>query len=740
MRRRSGLLILLSVLLIQSIALPAIAGLTDIPVTGTVKDRAGTGLAAVKVNYGTRQAWTDSSGNFTINLPAGQSFTLYATKTGLESESQSGTAWPGTEVHFEMYYKLNHWQTPSVFNNSSPVTITVMAKSYAPPSTSCLSWTDQASGTNVSLQLSNGVPGGESTWTGTYVVPATHRDGTFGTWAVSRDCSSGTDLTYTSGSSYLIDSVAPVIDLNSLVPRAGDDTTFVKQPLILSASDAGSGLDPNGARFEFGALGGNGSIPLVGVYKTGPPRFVATPPDLAAGTQYAVTATVHDLAGNASAVEWDFYAITTTVSSIVLTTIDSAPTSSEEFDLFNDLYRFDQTPVQMSAFSLTRTSNAHSGRIRVLAPFPLGNLQVRYSLGFEEHASIREAGEKPIRAIHSVEPSSGVVVTIPPSTGELGQVTAIVPKGASNVALEAVSITTSPSLRTCADPIGAPDPRCWPDPVMPLTFSASDGSSEVRAFGHACPTKVIESQNSFNVDSSFSLSSTCDPINVVFQSNDGVVNNQAQTASIPYYLCPTSDKTYVYADPSYDYKEICTTRDPNSLDFWDSWIRNDAATYTYLHDIDDFFPLAETKNEGFWYERNNVGSTHLWWFDSRCCVGFHVTEQWRYATHWHSEGLTQDLYFDGGIYGDRKHRDYCKFDTFDSECQQYTARGTAYFHIDPWIFWCYPTGSQDPVVEHEWVVTKQYPYWIMRLYDPCPLLRYRNSGYLAKHPGSEFVP
>lgn len=232
--------------------LPAQSAIGDIPVTGTVTDKAGTPLQGVKVSDGRKWSWTDSEGRFSINEPATSGFILTASKTGLVSESFWGTAFPGTIVDFRLFYILSTSLSPEAFNNFAPKTITITVKSYAPRH-SCVTWTDIATGNQVELMLSGDSVGGESAWIGSYSVPSETVDSKYATSTIVKDCTTTVALTRPFNKTYKVDSVSPF--LRAITPLNRGNASMSPLRVHALVQDGLSGVNPASVTMALADLG-----------------------------------------------------------------------------------------------------------------------------------------------------------------------------------------------------------------------------------------------------------------------------------------------------------------------------------------------------------------------------------------------------------------------------------------------------------------------------------------------------
>lgn len=220
---------------------PAQAGLTDISVTGRVTDPSGRPLENVHISDGNDWTLSDSFGAFSIDEALGSSFTLSASKPGLATAYKSATALVGTTVEFQLYYVLSATLSPNVFNNNPPKTLAISVTSYAPTS-SCVTWTNTQTGSVVSLSLANSVPGGESTWNGSYAVPAGTADGSYSYSVVAKDLCPGTQLSTRLERSYIVDSSPPI--LRGITPIDGSNASVSPLKIHALVQDFVAGVDP----------------------------------------------------------------------------------------------------------------------------------------------------------------------------------------------------------------------------------------------------------------------------------------------------------------------------------------------------------------------------------------------------------------------------------------------------------------------------------------------------------------
>lgn len=315
-KRRLGARFLFVSLAISIVApsLPAEA-IGVMTIQGNIRDPIGRPIQGAAVADGSQTVYSDANGHYMLEEQRISNYLSAVSKLGFESTSRLVTPLEALNpIDFTLKYVLLAPQTnPQAFNNNPPKTLQITVKSYA-PTNSCVSWADQATGTNLALSLTTAVPGGQSTWSGSFAVPAGTVDGTYTHSAVARDCPSGTDLTRVISGTYVVDSVAPVI--SRLAPEDHGNTMFGVQRIMAIATDkSGSGVDVTTSvitlRDETSAGPVTTFAGLTNTYDSASGWLKSPANSLSAGDTYRATLQVKDRAGNASAFrEWRFRAVT----------------------------------------------------------------------------------------------------------------------------------------------------------------------------------------------------------------------------------------------------------------------------------------------------------------------------------------------------------------------------------------------------------------------------------------------
>lgn len=460
----------LAAILINLGGLPAGAGLTDIDVTGTVTDMAGTSVSGVRISDGDKAVWTNANGNFVIKEPLGAGFTLSATRVGLISSSKSGTAWPGTVVTFKLYYALSVALSPNAFNNSPPKTLQLAAKSYAPPE-SCLVWTDAATGAQVTLALQQAVLAGESTWTGSFPVAADRSDGSY-TWRMVGDTCSGTAVTKVASGQFIVDSWAPMLLLEGLAPPADGNTTLANQPLVVTVQDLGSGADASTVQLTIRTRSGDQlPTPSKSLRWLNSTTLVVTssPVALTEAGLYTASVSVSDRAGNLLSYSWNFRRITVSVSQAnaeIEPSIGKLVSSSVGFNDWSFLPR-----LRIGQFQVSSGLTEHSGFGPIGQIVDVSSARIEFDLGPTHLVSdVRPFPQGATATVYKqflkLKDEGADTKTLYGQTVYLEPVTVKLSQGAENPLLIMDPVRSTPYVPASDCP--TPDslvPSCTPDPL-----------------------------------------------------------------------------------------------------------------------------------------------------------------------------------------------------------------------------------------------------------------------------------
>lgn len=472
-RMKRKLLTIFSTVLILATATvsSASASLGDIPITGTVKDKAGAPLVGVLVSDGTHWDETDTLGQFEVQRAVGQSFVLTASRTGLVALSKSATALPGTTVTFELFYSINSSLSPGVFFNGPPKVMTLSLSSYA-PSSSCLRWRDLDSGAVLQLQLANPIPGGASAWAGSFPVPGITPDGTHLTEAWAETCNSSIRLSPVVQSPYTTDSVPASIDISSISPPDGANTVFSAQPLLARVSDDRSGVNP--ASISFKLIDESSSPTQVVSYSaTVSAGWARTAPvTLVSGHSYKIEIIAADRAGNATvASQRDGFSLFPVTPSSGLAQITETVCSVGEINLQTQSRPVScpNVPLTFSDTSVHLSGTRHGpGKAFVEHRVLLGGAKLTTSIaGVQQSQSAYPSGTSKTESLAFDVPDAGNTASDQSVQGRvlnLGTLTTTVPATWSSASLSMLQTATTPSLPACADP-SVSSTSCTTDPL-----------------------------------------------------------------------------------------------------------------------------------------------------------------------------------------------------------------------------------------------------------------------------------
>lgn len=228
---------------------PAVNALPLMVIAGTVSDPLSQALANVRVTDGQgHTVYTDGSGRYRIEEDALGTYTVRVSRADLIAQARNvGPTEALTPVDFTMLYLLTASVTPAAFN-SVPRELSLSASSTA-PATTCVTATVSPSGSVVSLTLSS-MQAGLRTWTGSYLVPAGTWDGQYLITYQGAVCTGSPLLTNSTGATYTLDRVAPIVDSSTITPLDHGNTAFASQPLEARVSDeGGAGVDSTSVRF-----------------------------------------------------------------------------------------------------------------------------------------------------------------------------------------------------------------------------------------------------------------------------------------------------------------------------------------------------------------------------------------------------------------------------------------------------------------------------------------------------------
>ena len=287
---------------------------------GTVKDADGLPLAGALVSDGSQGTTTaangtydlaeSSTGTFTLNVsrPHSRDASVTVTVTSPVNPANASTNY---EEDFALLYLLNGTlATPNVSTAQGPVSDVLTVTSYAPqPGTpgetlgaSCVTVTDSRTGLSSPATVTALNPDGSSTWTYQLSLSQNTPEVSSTLSFVTADCDTGTILSVTGTSGYVIDNMAPVIDPLSITPLDIGNTVFASQPLLAKVHESGpAGIGPGGIVFTLTDTTTSTSATYPSISYDQVSGWAKTAPvSLTVGHIYNVAVTATDNAGNSS--------------------------------------------------------------------------------------------------------------------------------------------------------------------------------------------------------------------------------------------------------------------------------------------------------------------------------------------------------------------------------------------------------------------------------------------------------
>lgn len=481
-RNRMGCRALIVLMLVASLVASRTEPAGAVPlmtISGTVNDRIGRPLVGVAVTDGAQTVFTDSQGDYRLEEESVSSVFVGASKTGFEPDGRlvrlSDTL---GSVDFVLAHRVTASIAPAHFNSSSAETLTITAKSYAPSAASCVRWTDGLSGAAVELGLSEGIPGGQSTWQGTFVVPAGAADGSVLTTTTVRDCGSTTALSNPTNTAYVVDNIRPTI--TEILPSSESNTHFASQPLIATIADGGSGVDAATIEFTLSDLTAQ-TATTISLAKFTNGIAESMPASLALGHRYGVRVTAADRAGNVTVNDqgsdplqgWE--RITATVGSAAV------GLASEVLGTVNNTLNADGTytatfpgvTLQAGAVDveLSGTTHAGSGSVRFDVPLTSVTHVCGVLAGVERCEAVNPGNDSNwnVRTVTKRFTAStlGAQTAIAPVTEtSVGTLTARVLPTWQSVTLRSIPRAIPGAFQSCRSPLDAgATAGCTPDPM-----------------------------------------------------------------------------------------------------------------------------------------------------------------------------------------------------------------------------------------------------------------------------------
>lgn len=498
MRRAKSLVLAVALISSMSISVNALAA-TLMVIEGHVYDPVGRALSGVTVtdNRG-KTVSTDSSGYYRIEESSLSTYVVTASRVGLHARSQTVDPVRSlSPVNFTLSYVLSGSLAPSVFNNDPPKTLSISARSYAPASGQCVSFTDSSSGATVALAWQSTSADGSSNWTGNYDVPSGRADGTYSYSLSSSNCS-GVALTNVVWSSFRIDSIAPVIDALSITPLDFGNTVFSSQPLLAKITDpGGSGVKPSTITFTLGDVDSGTENPPVVASVYNPSTGWAKSPavSLVNGHVYRVTVTASDYAQNTSsasqspALEGGGFLATSISPASTTAAIPTVTCSVSDIDLSTQKRTATCPGVRLdfNGASVTLGGNHHPvpDVAFVEQSVSLDGAMLKTTVAGLPQTKKAYPGQSHTISVRYDVPakfSSSTTIPLSAKSSDLGTLVAEVDPTWTEVTLEMDPTTTAPSTAACSDPgIYATGVSCVPDPFLHRYMVSLSDSADTAA-------------------------------------------------------------------------------------------------------------------------------------------------------------------------------------------------------------------------------------------------------------------
>jgi hypothetical protein len=477
-----------------------------VAISGTVTNARGLPVANACVYWSSAgdyaEAKTTAAGAYTITVIANKPVTLTVSHPHYQFRqltiSNPLLAAASPQNFAGLIYLLSTSVTPVAFNNSPQKTLTFSTYSTAPQSGSRVIVQLPAGGTvALTYDLSYTDPVGWKRWTGTWQVPTGTADGIYSYKSCVLDSAAtgtcdapgGTLISQVKSSGWNVDSFAPVLAM--IAPLDAGNTIYSSQPIVVSAKDVMAEVVPlpEGDFKRPGTIPGSGIDPaslqivLRNVTNPGPDRTLgpslagdllrATADALTPGSQYQVTATARDFAGNSASTATKFLVMRSASATRPQVWIDAVPADSVQpggLASTTDTYIWNDVTAKASSFTVTLDQTLHPGDGTVQIDFsPSNSASVTYTVGgVPGPVTVRPVEQQAtLSTVFSTEATGLVTPSVSASSGRIGRVTAQVPKGADvgSVRLAMNSATaTGARLPTCADPTAGQG--CLPDPLV----------------------------------------------------------------------------------------------------------------------------------------------------------------------------------------------------------------------------------------------------------------------------------
>lgn len=474
-----GLLVVVSLASLMSVSMTPVQAVGLVTIQGQVTDPVGRVIVGAAVTDGRQTVYSDAGGRYRLEESSVQNYVVRVSRQGFESATRTVTPVDALgSVDFALFYLLASEVSPRAFNNVPPKTLTITARSYAPLD-SCVNWTDAASSAVVALQLAQGVPGGQSTWTGSFAVPGGIPDASYAYSSAVTDCATATALSRTVVGAYIVDGAAPMLVM--IAPLDGGNTRFTSQPIVAAAQDlsagslaeTGSGVDPASVQVVVRDTAGQEPEQRPAAQMTGSGVIRSNSVALTRGKQYRADVNARDYAGNESSTSATFLVINdlfTTDAGQIDVTIDAlAPTGVDPGGTLdpNDLYRWQFVPATVGAFSVTLRDSLHAGYGQVLITVPASQVSVTYTIaGLPAPPAAPQEQDFSLRVPFISATAGPVSAEVPAQKAYTLALTALVPKAADagSVMLSLNGTAGRTDFAVCQDPTSA-DGGCAPDPM-----------------------------------------------------------------------------------------------------------------------------------------------------------------------------------------------------------------------------------------------------------------------------------
>lgn len=194
-----------------------------------------------------------------------------------------------------MTYALSGSISPRAFKNNPAQLVTITATSIVPVSGTCVTFIDIATGGQAPLVYNSAT----SQWEAQYQIPSSTTDGTYNWTLRATDCISETVLSNIYASTYIVDTIGPLIVPQSLTPQAGGNTVFASQPLLAKLIDRRAGVDVATINFELrDETTGTNTQHSAQSWSASSWWAKTAPVSLMAGHLYTLGVSVRDNAGN----------------------------------------------------------------------------------------------------------------------------------------------------------------------------------------------------------------------------------------------------------------------------------------------------------------------------------------------------------------------------------------------------------------------------------------------------------